>query len=88
MNRNDCLNAATEALTERGSAYGNAEDNFERIALMWSAILRRPISRQEVALCMIALKVARLIETPDHDDSWIDVAGYAALGSEVGECSK
>lgn len=86
MNRNDCLNAATEALTERGSAYG--ENNLERIALMWGAILSRPISGQEVALCMIALKVARLIETPDHDDSWVDVAGYAALGSEVGECSK
>jgi len=26
-----------------------------------------------------------LIETPDHEDSWIDICGYAALGGENDE---
>jgi len=85
MTRHDCLNAASEALTERGSAYGDAAKNFERIAAIWSVVIGQPISTQQVALCMVGLKMARLVETPDHADSWIDLAGYAALGSEVGE---
>jgi len=34
---------------------------------------------------MIAVKLSRLIETPDHEDSWIDICGYAALGGEKNE---
>jgi len=33
-------------------------------------------------MAMAAIKLARLVETPDHQDSWIDLAGYAAIGSE------
>jgi hypothetical protein len=28
------------------------------------------------------VKTSRLIETIDHEDSWIDKAGYTALGAE------
>lgn len=28
-------------------------------------------------LAMVVTKVARLVQTPDHLDSWVDVAGYA-----------
>jgi len=38
-----------------------------------------------VYACMIAVKLSRLIETPDHEDSWIDICGYAALGGENDE---
>jgi hypothetical protein len=29
---------------------------------------------------MVVTKVARLVQTPDHLDSWVDVAGYARCG--------
>jgi hypothetical protein len=29
------------------------------------------------------IKVARLRETPDHRDSWVDLAGYAAAGFDA-----
>ncbi len=32
---------------------------------------------------MIALKLARLAEDINKDDSWIDIIGYAALGGEI-----
>ena len=32
---------------------------------------------------MIGVKLARLAETLDHDDSWVDIIGYAALGGEI-----
>jgi len=33
---------------------------------------------------MIWVKMARLAKTPSHQDSWIDIAGYAGLGGEIG----
>ena len=83
MNRNELLENVTVALSDRGSAYGDASDNFQRIADIWSVILNDHVTMKEVALCMAAVKMARLIETPDHADSWVDLAGYAALGVEV-----
>jgi hypothetical protein len=35
-----------------------------------------------VALMMDWVKTSRLLETIDHDDSWVDKAGYTALGAE------
>ena len=32
---------------------------------------------------MIGVKLARLAESIGHDDSWIDIIGYAALGGEI-----
>jgi hypothetical protein len=32
---------------------------------------------------MIGVKLARLAETMEHDDSWKDIIGYAALGGEI-----
>jgi len=37
----------------------------------------------EVYLCLSALKMARLIVTPTHQDSWVDLAGYASLAGEI-----
>jgi len=32
---------------------------------------------------MVLLKMARLMQTPDHRDSYVDMAGYAATGARV-----
>lgn len=83
MRRNEVLGEAGLTLNLRGAEYGTVEENFGRIADIWSVILEKKITRKQVALCMIGLKVARLQNTPEHEDSWVDIAGYAALGSEV-----
>lgn len=33
---------------------------------------------------MTWVKMARLAKNPSHQDSWIDIAGYAGLGGEIG----
>lgn len=68
---------------DREQNYGDAATNFGRIAALWSTILGTDVAAHQVALCMAALKLARLIETPDHRDSWTDAAGYIALGAET-----
>lgn len=61
--------------------YGHPYENHRRIAEIWSVqlgpILSRPILPSEVALMMIGLKLARLINSPNHHDSMVDVCGYA-----------
>lgn len=49
---------------------------------MWSAYHDSYISAPEMVSMMIMLKLARLKETPDHLDSWIDIAGYASIAYE------
>lgn len=83
--RTQSLQIINHLLNDRGSDYGDAIDNFERIAIIWTAVLGIPVTRAQVALCMAGVKMARLVETPEHDDSWLDMSGYGILGREVYE---
>lgn len=76
----DYLQKASDAIYgARHQDYGDVRENFQRIADIWSVVLGREITTREVGLCMIGLKIARLVNTPDHEDSWVDIAGYAGL---------
>jgi len=86
MNRREILEKADEFISaSRDEIYGDPARNHERIAEMWSAILGIDVKAEEVALCMIAVKMSRLCQTPEHEDSWVDIAGYAALGGEIAD---
>lgn len=79
--------AYTVVTGERQQAYGSPKDNLTVTAAIWSAqlsrILTRPITPGEVAQLMVGLKLARLVQSPDHVDSWLDVIGWGAVGGEV-----
>lgn len=68
---------------QRAKDYGDAHENFARIATGWSEIIGKAVSPAQVALCMDWLKTCRLITSPNHRDSWVDKAGYVALGGEI-----
>ena len=68
---------------ERQVDYGTPQKNLERIAAGWEQILDVPIRPDQVALCMAWLKMARLINSPEHRDSWVDLAGYTGIGAQV-----
>ena len=77
------LEKAAAVLEERGHAYGAADAAFEAIAARWTLTLGHPVSATDVVLCMIDLKLVRLAHDQGHEDSLIDVIGYAALFPEV-----
>jgi hypothetical protein len=87
MNRYQVLAAAEAAVKEGEFRYGSPDKNFERIRALWNTILgdkmHDEISAADVGMMMICIKLARLIETPDHQDSAVDLAGYAALLQEI-----
>ena len=83
MNRKEILDKAEKMINgPRAKDYGDAHENHERIAKMWAVLLERDVTVAQVYQCMIAVKLSRLIETPGHEDSWLDICGYSALGGE------
>ena len=80
MQKPSILQMAEEAINgPRNDAYGDPRPNHERIALFWSNYLGVHITWKQVVVMMVLLKVARLMQTVDHEDSWQDIAGYAGL---------
>lgn len=86
------LEEATRITTsDRDKQYGNPEDNFQNIAMIWNAYwnakhgLRQGshFNSADVAQLMILMKAARLATNPSHWDSLVDQAGYAACGGDI-----
>ena len=81
------LKHVANVIAERGTQYGGAGGNMAAIAARWSATLGREITPVQAVLCLLDLKLARLAHDPTHEDSAVDVCGYAALLRELTETS-
>lgn len=70
---------------QREQDYGTPEGNFQKIGDLWSIYLdcNVKIDANDVAAMMALLKIARISVNPEHMDSWVDLAGYAACGGEI-----
>lgn len=83
--REECLRAACEIVNgARNQTYGYVEDNFQKIANLWSCYLGFGVGPIDVAMMMVLLKVARVSTGTTHLDNFVDVAGYAACAYELG----
>lgn len=79
------ISEATSIVDDREAIYGSPKENFEYIACLWTAFLGVTISTESVGHMMILLKIARLVKTPGHHDSLVDIAGYAECLRQIGE---
>lgn len=84
MPKKPLLQRANELIGgDRQNDYGNKLQNFSQIAMLWTGTIAhklqpgQAITPEDVALCMTQVKIARLAKSPDHEDSILDVAGYA-----------
>ena len=77
------LDQTAHVLRERRATYGDPRQSMAAIAARWSLTLGHPVTAAEVVLCMIDLKLTRLARDPRHQDSILDIAGYAAVLHEV-----
>lgn len=82
--REQILTEANEIVCgARNEAYGDPEDNFNRIADLWAVYLNKSITAHDVAIMMILLKVARTQSGTGSMDNYIDIAGYSACAGEI-----
>ena len=83
MNRGDIFQeAARLTAKDRQNIYGDPRNNHVRIADLWTTYLEHQITPQQVAICMALVKIARLMET-ETEDSFVDLAAYAAIAGEI-----
>lgn len=70
---------------DREKTYGHPSVNLDNIAKFWTVYLGVGVDAQDVATMMVLLKIARLMNQPDHRDSVVDGAGYLALIERIKE---
>ena len=89
MTREQTLDEAKKCVCgKRENEYGSPEDNFKTIAALWSAYKDIDFSATDVAMMMGLLKIARIKTGTATEDSFVDLAGYAACGAEIAEIER
>jgi hypothetical protein len=81
----DVLALASSAIADRAQRYGDVTLMAQRAALISSAILEDEVSPRAVLTVLLAVKLARLQESPQHLDSFVDAAAYVALVAQVAQ---
>ena len=84
--REECLDTAKKLITgDRQDAYGPPSESFGDMAEIMNAlgVGHGTLTATDIVLFNIVQKLRRLSVTPNHTDSWVDLAGYAALGFEI-----
>jgi Domain of unknown function (DUF6378) len=77
------LHHAAEVLAQRRHEYGPPAEHFKQVAGRWSLTLGTAVRPEQVVLCLLDLKVARLAHDPGHRDSLIDLIGYSVVLHEL-----
>lgn len=97
MTDNILQEAQAAVFGERAATYGHPAQNFAAIAALWNGWVEATLlakgpngatsvvifTAEDVADLMILTKLARLMTTPDHRDSLVDIAGYAETRARV-----
>ena len=82
--RQTVIDQVTQAvMSDRNRDYAPPEDNFARIADLWSTYLDTEITPYDTAIMMVLLKVARAMHSPHLLDHLVDGAGYFACAADV-----
>ena len=84
MKRADILHTAEKCVCgQREQDYGSPENNFQVIADLWRSYKGVDFTATDVAMMMALLKIARIRGGNATEDSFVDLAGYAACGGEI-----
>lgn len=79
----DLLDEVRITLSDRGHIYGNASLNHRRISELWSGYFDSYISPEQVAMAMLLVKISRLSQSSDHEDSIKDMLGYGIIYHQI-----
>jgi hypothetical protein len=81
---NEFLSTALELVQgDRAKQHGNYVAMHQRAAALWSAYLGKNIGPEQVAACMMLLKIARDENGVYNKDDGIDATAYTALWASL-----
>jgi hypothetical protein len=83
MDPHKTLNQCAELIGERGKDYGGIENNFDRIAKIANQLIDAPVTAYDVAMILVATKLARMSGMRDKDDNYLDAINYLAFAMEL-----
>lgn len=66
----------------RNADYGKPLDNMRNTAEIFKGMTGIDMTPEQAALFLVAVKLARLRQTPNHEDSFTDAAAYVAIAFE------
>jgi hypothetical protein len=89
---------------DREKVYGDPGKNIRAIAALWNVYIQEKyplanydfqrgastlyLNEQDVCAIMRLLKEARLMNTPAHRDSLVDICGYAGVAARIDEYAR
>ncbi len=68
--------------TERMAVYGEPVENHQHIARIFNAWAGKALTAEDIVMVHMATKMARMISSPDHRDSHVDLMAYAGIRYE------
>jgi hypothetical protein len=89
--RSDLLEKARECVDgDRNVQYGDPNADFQRTCAMQQIYLSGIKEKRgsvllmphDVAILNILQKISRIVWSPEKEDHWVDIAGYAACGAD------
>lgn len=82
MKHSHITNEALKILSARGDVYGTVRENHERIARIANEITGKALLAHDIAMILLAVKLSRIAQSPDHVDSYIDAINYLSFAGE------
>lgn len=82
MHHSEILRTALETIKVRGEEYGDVLPSFARAASIAGNILDRKMTAFDVAVVMVAVKLSRLANKKEHQDSWVDLCAYVSFAAQ------
>lgn len=82
MKHADIISEALKLLAPRGAVYGTVRESHERSARIARELTGRDLTARDVALVLVAVKLSRLAQSPEHLDSYADTINYLSFAGE------
>ena len=83
MKATEALINAIDIMQDRGKVYGHPRINQGRIAARLTCLFDIPVTDSQAALAMVEVKLARITESPNYTDSYVDAIAYLAIALEL-----
>ena len=88
MRANEVLNECHDILLQREERYDDFHSTAMRTASLISVIGEQRIAPEQWCLFMVATKLARIYNSPDHLDNYVDAICYLAQAAALVKTEK